>query len=40
MHEKFLKDGKKNMEYRIKLTDQFLDEFKKLNSRQFGTIKV
>ena len=27
MLEKFLKNGKKNMEYRVKLTDQFLDEF-------------
>ena len=27
MLEKFLKGGKKNMEYRVKLTDQFLYEF-------------
>ena len=27
MPEKFLKNGKRNMEYSIKLADQFLDEF-------------
>lgn len=27
MQEKFLKNGKKNMEYNIKLTDSFLEEF-------------
>lgn len=30
MLEKFLKNGKKNMEYKIKLTDQFLDEFEEI----------
>ena len=30
MREKFLKNGKKNMEYSIKLVDQFLDEFEKI----------
>ncbi len=30
MLEKFLKNGKKNMEYSIKLADQFLDESKKI----------
>ena len=30
MPEKFLKNGKKNMEYRIKLADQFLDEFEEI----------
>ena len=30
MLEKSLKDGKKNMEYRVKLTDQFLDEFEEI----------
>ena len=29
MPEKFLKNGKRNMEYSIKLADQFLDEFEK-----------
>lgn len=27
MPEKFLKNGKKNMEYRVELADEFLDEF-------------
>lgn len=30
MLEKFLKNGKRNMEYRVKLTDQFLDEFEEI----------
>ena len=30
MLEKFLKNGKKNMEYSIKLADQFLDEFEEI----------
>ena len=30
MQEKFLKNGKKNMEYSIKLTDQFLEEFEEI----------
>ena len=30
MLEKFLRDGKRNMEYSIKLTDQFLDEFEEI----------
>ena len=30
MQEKFLKNGKKNMEYRIKLADQFLEEFEEI----------
>ncbi len=30
MQEKFLKNGKKNMEYSIKLADQFLDEFEEI----------
>ena len=30
MLEKFLEVGKKNMEYSIKLTDQFLDEFEEI----------
>ena len=30
MLEKSLKDGKKNMEYRVKLTEQFLDEFEEI----------
>ena len=30
MPEKFLKNGRKNMEYRLKLTDQFLDEFEEI----------
>ena len=30
MLEKFLKNGKKNMEYSIKLTDEFLDEFEEI----------
>ena len=30
MLEKFLKNGKGNTEYRIKLTDQFLDEFEEI----------
>lgn len=30
MLEKFLKNGKKNMEYRIKLTEQFLDEIEEI----------
>ena len=30
MLEKFLKNGKKNMKYRVKLTDQFLDEFEEI----------
>ena len=30
MQEKYLKDGKKNMEYSIKLADQFLDEFEEI----------
>ena len=27
MQEKFLKNGKKSMEYRVKLTEQFLEDF-------------
>ena len=30
MQEKFLKNGKKNMEYKVKLTNQFLDEFEEI----------
>ncbi len=30
MLEKYLKDGKRNMEYSIKLADQFLDEFEEI----------
>ncbi len=30
MQEKFLKNGKKNMEYSIKLADQFLEEFEEI----------
>lgn len=30
MLEKFLKNGKKNMEYRLKLTEQFLDEIEEI----------
>ena len=30
MLEKFLRDGKRNMEYSIKLADQFLDEFEEI----------
>ena len=30
MQEKFLKDGRKNMEYRVKLTEQFLGEFEEI----------
>ncbi len=30
MQEKFLMNGKKSMEYSIKLTDQFLDEFEEI----------
>ena len=30
MLEKFLKNGKKNMEYSIKLAGQFLDEFEEI----------
>ncbi len=30
MPEKFLRNGKKNMEYRVKLTEQFLDEFEEI----------
>ena len=30
MPEKFLKNGKKNMEYKVKLTDNFLDEFEEI----------
>ena len=30
MLEKFLKNGKKNMEYSIKLANQFLDEFEEI----------
>ena len=30
MLEKFLKNGKKNMEYSIKLADQFLNEFEEI----------
>ena len=30
MLEKFLKNGKKNMEYSIKLADQFLEEFEEI----------
>lgn len=31
MQEKFLKNGKENMEYKVKLTDQFLDEFEEIS---------
>jgi len=30
MREKFLKSGRKNMEYSVNLTDQFLTEFEKI----------
>lgn len=30
MLEKFLKNGKRNMEYSIKLADQFLEEFEEI----------
>ena len=30
MQEKFLKNGKKNMEYNIKFADQFLEEFEEI----------
>ena len=30
MQEKSLKNGKKNMEYKVQLTEQFLDEFEEI----------
>ena len=30
MLEKYLKDGKRNMEYSVKLAEQFLDEFEEI----------
>ncbi len=39
MPEKFLKHGRKNMEYRVELTDQFLDEFEEICDYIFNKLK-
>lgn len=40
MLEKFLKSGRKNMEYKVKLTDQFLDEFEEICDYISNKLKI